>query len=559
MIFINLLAGIALISFGVRFLRKGLDRFLGGRLIEMMRKATGSRISSLTAGIAAGTLAPSSTGLALLTSQILTDKSVKAANVLALLLGGNIGITFLAHLVSFNLKDFAGAFLFLGVLGFQYSKRAKVRGIGQCLLALGFIVLSMRFIGEGASGMIANHDLTIVFGMLNSHPLLLVVMVAILAVLLQSSTATIGLGIGLADGGVLDNSSLLPWVFGTNIGLGITSLIVCWGTVEGRRLGWANLLLKSLLACGLGLLAASGLKSTLPAAHLLPIWHTLFNVLAAVIALPILSGVLRTSETLFASEGKKGKKMEPLPRETYLDPQALSESPSIALTHATRECLRMADEVRLMLQHLFLARKNNSPARIRKVKVEDDRIDKFDREIILYLSQIGDDLNDYDRNWQIELLNFANELETVGDVIEKTLCDAILKQLAEKITLPRDQEELIQMLFGAAIRRIDLAGSLITNRRTEHAKALVAEQNKLDALSHAATHRHFELIRQVDKRALYSSLCFLDIMDALLRINSHISSVGLVFIRLNSKQTDIKPPVQFPAITSSGILPIGNH
>src|ERR1700730_4009081 len=171
MIFINLLAGIALILFGVRFLRKGLDRFLGGVLIEMMRKAAGSRISSITAGIAAGTLAPSSTGLALLTSQILTDKSVKAANVLALLLGGNIGITFLAHLVSFNLKDFAGAFLFLGVLGFQYSKRAKVRGIGQCLLALGFIVLSMRFIGEGSSGRIANHDLKIVLGIINSHPL----------------------------------------------------------------------------------------------------------------------------------------------------------------------------------------------------------------------------------------------------------------------------------------------------------------------------------------------------------------------------------------------------
>jgi phosphate:Na+ symporter len=71
MFLIKLAAGLALIHFGVRFLRKGLDRLMGGRLIVFLERATATRLRAMSAGVAAGIVAPSSTGLSLLTAQIL--------------------------------------------------------------------------------------------------------------------------------------------------------------------------------------------------------------------------------------------------------------------------------------------------------------------------------------------------------------------------------------------------------------------------------------------------------------------------------------------------------
>ena len=542
MILINLAAGLALISFGVRYLRKGLDRLLGGRLIAWLRTATGNRFSAWGAGIAAGAAAPSSTSLSLLTAQILREEDVQATSMLAMLLGGSIGITFLSHLVSFNLKDYAGIFLFVGVLGFQFSQRQTVRGIGQCLLALGFIFLSMRFLGDGAAQLASNHDLNVVLGVLTSHPLLLVLLAGILAVLLQSSTATIGLGIGFANGGVLNEQALVPWVIGTNLGLGITSLLVCWGTLEGRRLGWANLMAKAAVALAIGGLFSAQLIPTangsISLTHLLPIWHTLFNLIVALVALPLLSPLLFCAKAFFAPDPTNAKIEDDMPT-TFLDPQAL-ETPSIALAFATRETLRLADEVRHHIQHLALARGTANIALARRVKLSDARIDQLNQEIILYLSKLGSDLGDYDRKWQLTLFNFSNELETVGDVIEKTLCDAVIKQLTEQIVLPPEEEKIIYGLFSFVIRRIDVASSLVTDRSISRAKDFLAEKKKLDESCVRAKQDHLRNLHSTDRRGLHVSLCFLDMMDALRRINSHISSVAYSFVPLTHRSREAR-------------------
>ena len=88
MFIINIAAGLALIVFGVRFLRKGLDRLLGGRLIVWLERATQNRVKALCAGVVTGILAPSSTGISLLTAQILGNGKTSTEKMLAVLLGG---------------------------------------------------------------------------------------------------------------------------------------------------------------------------------------------------------------------------------------------------------------------------------------------------------------------------------------------------------------------------------------------------------------------------------------------------------------------------------------
>jgi Na+/phosphate symporter len=67
---------------------------------------------------------------------------------------------------------------------------------------------------------------------------------ALLTVSLQSSTASIGLGIGLAQSGLLPGTTIVPWVLGANLGITLTMMMAGWGSIEGRRLAIGSLLIK---------------------------------------------------------------------------------------------------------------------------------------------------------------------------------------------------------------------------------------------------------------------------------------------------------------------------
>lgn len=571
MLLIKLGGGLALITFGVRFLRKGLDRLFGGQLIVWLSKTAKSRPRAMLAGVVTGALAPSSTGLALLTAQILGDGMISTEKMLAILLGANIGMTLLANLAAFQIGDYAGLLLFFGVLGFQFLRREMARGIGQCLLALGFIFLAMNFLSEGASAFSASHDVGEVFGVLDRHPYLLGLSAAALAVLLQSSTATIGLGIGLANGGALPGSLFAIWIIGTNIGLGITSSIVSWSSLEGRRLGAANLLAKIAVALLVILLNPLKFISSsalgLPESHQLALMHTGFNVLVALLSWPLLNLLLTAAKTVFVPEPVEGADRQAV-RKSFLDPQAL-DTPSIALAHATREVLRMTDEVKAMLQNLWSAHAQRNLRLVESVPAQDDAIDEMNQQLALYLSQVVEGMSDFDRQRHIALLSYANELESAGDIIEKNLSSAMQKQLTEGWTIDPNDEAALDELYRKIIRQFDVVACLITARDHSTALKIINEKETISAWCLAQKRAHYLRLKPGDQQGLQVSLCFLDIMDGLRRIGSHLAAAAYGFSagargkRAKGKaprreQASLTSPAQAPAASERAQLRPGD-
>ncbi|HRJ73166.1 MAG TPA: Na/Pi symporter, partial [Terrimicrobiaceae bacterium] len=110
MVFYQIAGGIALTIFGIRFLRKGLDRLFGGRLVAWLARMTQQRWKAFSSGVVVGTLAPSSTALSLITLQMLNTGQLTAERMLAVLLGANVGITVTVQLLAFHIQDYAGLF-----------------------------------------------------------------------------------------------------------------------------------------------------------------------------------------------------------------------------------------------------------------------------------------------------------------------------------------------------------------------------------------------------------------------------------------------------------------
>lgn len=537
---IAIIGGVGLILFGIRFLRKGLDRLFGGRLISSLTRLAAKPWKAFGAGIGAGVVSPSSTGISIMAVQLLGGGRLRAEGILAMLLGANVGMTITVQLMAFRIQDYAGLMIAAGVVAFLYGKREAVRGSGQCLLALGFIFLAIQLIGNGARLVADSEEAKIAFGLLQGHPLLIFGGTALLAVLLQSSTASIGLAVGLSASGLFGAAELVLWVLGTNLGVGLSSLIVGWGSVDARRLGVANLLTKLALALPLLLLPslAQWLFAALPGSIVekTVFYHTLFNLGVGLLALPFLGSIMGFSKLLVPAP-EPGQEQE----RTHLDASAL-ETPSIALARATRETLRMADKVRSQLETFWRACRNSDAELARYVQGQDDSVDAYNQALLDYLNRISGERSTRDNRWQLLLMSFAVELESVGDLLEKHLCDLVVKQGQAAIRMPDADWRDLERIYRRMLSNYDRTVSLLTLYDVHEADAIVQTKQEFDQECRKLQQIHYARLQSGTKPELLGNTFFIDYLSGLRQINSHVAGLAYALAAISdSKQAEVDP------------------
>lgn len=530
MIFFQIAGGVALTIFGVRFLRKGFDRLFGSHLVRWLSGLTQRRWKAFGSGVVVGTLAPSSTAISLVTMQMMNAGQLTAERMFALLLGANVGITVTVQLMALRLHDYAGAFILFGVLAFQFMRREVLRGTGQCLLALGFIFLAMQMIGSGARELNEYPEMRAWVNLLAGHPLLVFLLVSVFTLAVQSSTASIGFAMGLSATGLFDYRLLVPWVLGANVGIGLTALAAGWSTLEGRRLAFANLLAKVAIALPMVLLPwlAEWVFSHLPGPVMreTAMFHTGYNIVIGLVFVPVAGPLTRLVRWMIAPAPVPAEGLPPA--ESHLDPAVL-ESPSLALTNAARETLAMSDSVKRMLEYFWKGYEGDNPAMIEQVGHEDDRVDRYYREIKDYLSHMGGGLTQEEAQWHFAMMTFSNELESAGDIVEKNMCDMFRKQRAEALTLSGEDHAVLAELQANVLKRFAVAQGLLANRGGAGIKEFLDGKEALNHWCRDAEQRHYERLRGAGAEAIGASAYFLDLLDSYRRINSHITSIGYAF------------------------------
>jgi len=526
--FLYLLEGLALIVFGIRFLRKGLDRLFGSRLSSWLATMTQNRWQAFGAGIAAGTVAPSSTALSVLSLQMLHTGRLTPEKMLAVLLGGSVGMTITAQLLASGFTDEAGYLLVIGVFGFQILRREVYRGIGQCLFALGLLFLGLHEISKGAEVMANDPQTRDVLTMALNNPSLTLLSAGILAVLLQSSTATIGLAIGLSSGGVFPPLAMVPWVIGTNLGLSVTSLLVGWKSWEGRRLGTASFVARAAIAVPVFFLASwlTSILGDLPFSPFrqIALLQTGFNLVVGLAAVPLLEPLTQVVRYLVAPQPGDGTSQ----KQEFLDEKAL-DSPSLALAQATRQTQLMADQINTMFSQYWIAETTRNTDLAKRLQHEEDQIDTFNSSISDYLSRIGEGMSQEDTQWQFALLAFSNELESVGDIIDKNLCDSVIKRAAELVVFSPADAEILRQVHEAVTKRLQIAIGFLAWRDTDSAKGFLAGKDTFNDWCRLLEKEHFQRLKAREPATVASSAYFLDILNSFRRINSHISSIGYAF------------------------------
>jgi len=530
--FLNIAGGVALILFGVRFLRKGLDRLFGPRLGHWMQRLADHRFKAFISGMGASLVAPSSTTMSVLAVQTVQAGQMTARQMLAVMFGADIGLTMTVALISLRVEQYAPILILLGVALFQFSKLVQTRGMGQVIVSFGFIFMGIDIIKHAAHAVGMNQDMLTILEVAEKYPFAMAGVAAVTALLLQSSTATIGLVIGLGIAGAVKLPMTIAVVIGANVGIVITTMIVGWSRIETRRLALGNLLVKSFVAVAL-LMAMPyviDLAESLPGSieHKVALTHTSFNILVALIGLPFVDLIYRLTKRVLP-EPVEGDRPAFGPRYIGRKPP---ESVALALGQSMREIMHVAEIVREMLDDCWRALKADDIQLADKVGERDDQVDMLDEQVKRYLTKVVGMAGESDETGeQMRQLRYLNELETIGDIIDKNLTELVVKKASNKLWFTDEGMAELDDLYHKVAENLLIADTAFTTRDRMLAAQLLRHKEKINQLDRELRDKHFARLNAGKSESHETSAVHLDVLTYLKRINSHLSHVAYAIVQ----------------------------
>jgi phosphate:Na+ symporter len=239
-------AGIAIFIFGMIIMGEGFKSSGGGALELFLRRQTSTKLKSILFGAAATAIMQSSTLVSLLSISFLSAGFISLTQGIGILFGSQIGTTSGAWLVGglgvkVDIAKYAMPIIIFGVI-FLLQSSKRLKSIGQVLVGIGFLFLGVAYIKDGFEAIgndfnLAQYSIDGMMGVLIFFALGIII-----AVVTQSSLATIVLTIAALNAEQVSYINALGIVIGANLGTTMTGLISSLGSnVDGKRLAFLYL------------------------------------------------------------------------------------------------------------------------------------------------------------------------------------------------------------------------------------------------------------------------------------------------------------------------------
>ncbi|MGP1345078.1 MAG: Na/Pi cotransporter family protein [Phycisphaerales bacterium] len=531
--FLNALGGVALIVFGVRFLRKGLGKMVGAKLPIWVGRVTGGVFRTALAGIGVGLIAPSTSSQGLLAVSLVRDGTLGLRRGFVLLMGAYLGATLLLHLVALDVGSMAGIGVLFGVVLFQGMRGRSLRGLGQVVLSVSFVLMGVQIVGGLAGELSRSEDLREVVRILEGYPFLAAAFAALVAALVQSSTATLAMFMGFAlhDGDLVTPELVLEVVIGANVGIAGVALLSGWTDVASRRFALGVLLLRGLVGCVvlLGVGRFSGWLDSLPlnSAQFGAWTHTGFNVGVLLVSMPV-AGLLERLVTGLVRAPSRGA-MGPSPID-----DRWAEVPEMAFTQTKREiglALRVATS---MLDDAWSALEKRDAALMEAVRCRDDAVDQINRNVRRFLTrQLTDELEEKDARRRVLQLRYMGDLESIADVIDGHVGAIVEKTKRRGLWFSDEEWDELRAVLRMTRDAMELSGAAFGEERAGLARELLALKDRVRDEELRLRERHYARLQEGDRESHETADLYVDLLGELKHIVHLASGVSYGVLELS--------------------------
>jgi phosphate:Na+ symporter len=528
LVLLDLLGGVALLLWGLHMVLTGVLRAFGPDLRRFLGKALSNRFTAFGAGLALTAVMQSSTATGLMTTSLAADGLVSLVPALAIMLGANVGTTLIVQVLSFNISAVAPVLFVIGLVTFRVGGQSVSRALGRIAIGLGLTLLALHILVDTLAPAEQAPAARVLLGAITHDPVLCILIAAVLTWAAHSSVAVVLVVMSLAYSHFVTADAALALVLGANLGSAINPLLE--GGIRGdpasRRLPLGNLvnrLVGILIALPFLPVLARELTALQPdAAKMTAEFHMLFNVVLAAIFIGPLDAMAWLLVRVLAERTQPADPSAP----RYLDDAAL-ETPPIALSNAARETLRMGDAVEVMLRDVMTAIMTNDRKLADETSRMDNIVDRLNEAIKFYLTRLTrSSLDEREGQRAMEIVSFTINLEQIGDIIDKNLCERAAKKIKRRYQFSAEGAAELSAFHKRVSESLRAAFGIFMTGDVEAARRLLREKAELRKAELEAADRHFERLREGRPESLETTSLHLDVLSDLKRIHSHICSVA---------------------------------
>jgi phosphate:Na+ symporter len=283
--------------------------------------------------------------------------------------------------------------------------------VGFGLLFLGMTTMenSMSFLKEMKGSMEF-------FQQFSTHPLLGVLAGTVLTMLVQASSATIGLTMAMATQGLLTFEAAVPIILGDNIGTTITAVLSCIGTNRAAKQTAMSHVLFNVIGTvifisALPLFEKLILLTSGDLARQLANTHTLFNTINTVLFLPFTAIFARFVEKILPE--KPDSQVNDV---MYMDEKLIDASPAAAVVAVRDEIIHMGQILLNMLEIVWMGYEHKKFEQKDDFDLKEKAVDVINYSISRYAAKVWrKNLSESLSSVLASYVNISTDMERIGD------------------------------------------------------------------------------------------------------------------------------------------------
>ncbi|WP_269412184.1 Na/Pi cotransporter family protein [Lentibacillus daqui] len=521
--------GLGIFLLGIKYMGDGLQKTAGDRLRDILDKTTSRPILGIIAGMVVTMLIQSSSGTTVLTVGLVNAGFMTLRQAIGVIMGANIGTTVTAFIIGIELGDYALPILAIGCFLIFFFSNQKVTAIGQAIFGFGALFFGLTLMGNGMaplSNLEAFHQLTL---NMSENRILGLLVGTLFTVIVQSSSATIGILQGLFAEGAIDLHAALPVLFGDNVGTTITAVLASLGaSVAARRAAFIHVIFN--------LIGAAIFLTFLPLftkfvellqdqfdlnpEMTLAFAHGSFNIANTLIQFPFIAGLAWLVTKIIPGEDVT---IEYKPQ--HLDPIFIQQSSAVALDQAKAEIIRMGEYACMGLeetnQYLFTRQQKHSDL----ARQLEGALNNLDQKITDYLVTIASgSLSELGSARHTALMDLVRDIERIGDHFENII-ELIDYKIANKVDLTEEAQTDLNQMFTLTIHTVKQSISALDQVSREKALMVVDKEDEIDNMERRLRKQH--IVRMNKGQCTGSAgIVFVDMISNLERIGDHAVNIA---------------------------------
>ena len=549
---VKLLGGLAMFLYGMELMGDGLKQGSGNALKNFLGKLTGNVITGLLTGLLVTAIIQSSTATIVLTVGLIGAGILNLRQGVSIVMGANIGTTVTAWIVTlmdieasggllaiFKPDTLAPIALILGIILFMFIKGKTSKSVSLIALGFGILFTGLMLMTDAVEPLSESEAFVNTLSLFSNMPLLGIVTGLVLTVIVQSSSAMVGILQAVSATGAMDFNLVYPMIMGINLGTCVTTALVCSiGTSkDSKRTGVVHIVFNTigtiLFMIVMTVIKSAGgfpnLWTSVADSVSIASFQTIFNLVTAIVLVPFAGLLVKLSCAIVKDDPAKEDKY---PELAALD-EKLMHSPTVALGVIRNAIITMAkaarDNVALSLEQF----KGYDSARYNEIEEYEDRLDQFADHSSNFLIELSHHIETERDSREINLLmQCIPNIERIGDYATN-FDEMALKMHEGQLQFSESAKREFEIIGSSVLEILRLLIDSLESDSERTARRIEPLEEVIDDMVLMLRTRHTDRLRQ-GKCNISSGLVFMDALTHLERTADQCSNIALLIIGKNN-------------------------